>query len=100
MSEKYQCGYCGAEYGTPLARAKCELECDEKRKQELERQRQVRLEEEREARRMAVNVAGEKYVTLARKYYEDYGEIDIVGCNRGKRAGIIGNEFLDRLFFW
>ena len=30
-NEKYICAYCGAEYDDPVSRAKCELECDEKR---------------------------------------------------------------------
>ena len=34
--DKYICGYCGAEYDPPAARAHCELECDEKQKVEAE----------------------------------------------------------------
>lgn len=34
--DKYICGYCGAEYDSPAARARCELECDEKQKVEAE----------------------------------------------------------------
>ncbi len=74
MEEKqvYKCAYCGAEYDTPAARGRCEMECDMKRQQEAERNRQKRLEQERDKRWDEVVAAGEKYKGLYRQFANDY----------------------------
>ena len=74
MSEKYRCGYCGAEYDTPLARARCELECDEKRRQELEKQRKLELHSTQRERAKEVKDALQTYKGLWQAYLRDYGE--------------------------
>lgn len=73
MKEKYKCSYCGAEYDTALDRAKCELECDEKRKQEAEEQRKNELREAKDARRQELIQKRRELEELTKKYYEDYG---------------------------
>lgn len=74
MSEKYQCGYCGAEYDTPAARARCELECDEKRKQEAEFLKRERLRKERDARKQAVVDRYNSFIGEWKQYQTDYQE--------------------------
>lgn len=53
-NEKYVCAYCGAEYDDPVSRAKCELECDEKRQQEEAKQKKARLAAEKKVRQMEI----------------------------------------------
>jgi hypothetical protein len=73
MAEKYVCGYCGAEYSTPVDRAKCEFECDEKQKQEAERVRQEKLKSERDARVKEIQAAYDQLYKLCDSYEKDYG---------------------------
>lgn len=73
METKFRCGYCGAEYDTPTARARCELECDEKLKQEAEKKRQQELSEAKEARRQELIQKKRELDELTAKYYSDYG---------------------------
>ena len=80
MQEKYICAFCGAEYDTPITRAKCELECDEKRKQEAERQRQFELANAREARWQEILQKEHECKVLLEKYIADYG----VDFSRGR----------------
>lgn len=75
MQEKFICAFCGAEYDAPLARAKCELECDEKRKQEAERQRQAELESIRETRWQEILQKKKEYQALINGYIADYGVV-------------------------
>lgn len=70
--DKYICGYCGAEYDSPAARARCELECDEKQKAEVERERRRKLEEERDSRLKEVNDALNTYNMLVAQFNRDY----------------------------
>ncbi len=74
MEEKqvYKCAYCGAEYDTPAARGRCEMECDMKRQREAERDRRKRLDQERDKRWSEVVAAGERYKELSRQFFNDY----------------------------
>lgn len=74
MAEKYSCGYCSAEYDTPVERARCEFECDEKQKQEKERLRKMRLENERKARFKEAREAYVKFDQLNNSFQKDYGQ--------------------------
>lgn len=82
MSEKYVCSYCGAEYDSPKARARCELECDEKITLERERQRQRELEDVREARLAEIQEAEKRLRELIKAYQSDYKTK--ISWNRGR----------------
>ena len=106
MVEKYICGYCGAEYGTPVERAKCEFECDEKQKQEAERVAKEKLKAEKESREESVRVAYQNFVELYGKYIKDYREpvaFKIGSIKDGQEVSAFLDSFdnislLDRLF--
>ncbi len=73
-NRKFVCVYCGAEYDTPVARGRCEMECDMKRQQEAERERKEELERRKEDRRKEIV---SDYKTLSKKcdaFAKDYGE--------------------------
>ena len=72
--KKFVCDYCGKEYDTPLARAKCELECDRKRVAEEERQLKEKLAKEKEDRKNEIFEARKRVYFLEGKYRKDYGE--------------------------
>lgn len=72
LSEKFICSYCGAEYDTPAARARCELECDEKMAQERERQRRRDLEKARNDRFNEIKEVATKLEELVKAYQADY----------------------------
>lgn len=96
MSGKYQCGYCGAEYDTPAARARCELECDEKRKQVEERRHQELLRAEKEARKKAVVDQYDKFMAEWEQYQMDYHErikFKIMGFDRGRLNELLGELY-------
>lgn len=72
--QKFVCSYCGAEYDSAPARARCELECDEKCKQEDERRRRERLRKEKESRRQAVIDQYNSFFDAWKQYQKDYHE--------------------------
>lgn len=73
--QKFVCSYCGAEYDDAPARARCELECDEKRKQEAARRRRESLDHERDVRYKEIYEKNEHLNGLIKKYNEDYGAL-------------------------
>jgi len=72
LNEKYICSFCGTEYDTATARARCELECDEKRKQEIEREHRRKLKEEKKERLAELENARKHYDQLVKAYIKDY----------------------------
>ena len=69
----YKCGYCGAEYSQLIDRAKCELICDEKAKQEAELIRARKLREERATRYRKILEKTEELNCMWAEYERDYG---------------------------
>lgn len=69
----YKCSYCGAEYSQAIDRAKCELVCDEKAKQEAELSRVRKLREERAARYNEILKKTEELNRMWVEYEKDYG---------------------------
>ena len=76
--DKYVCSYCGAEYDSPPARARCELECDEKRKAEAERERRRKLAEEKQERLQEIRDARNTYNTLVVQFNKDYPTTSVI----------------------
>lgn len=72
--QKFVCSFCGAEYDTARARARCELECDEKRRQEKTRVERKRLMVEKQSRLAEVNKAFDNYVAVVKQFNKDYHE--------------------------
>lgn len=70
--DKYVCSFCGAEHDSAPARARCELECDEKRKAEAERERRRQLEAERQVRLQEIRQARDTYNALVEQFNKDY----------------------------
>lgn len=81
MEEKYVCSFCGAEYDSAPERARCELKCDEKRKQEAERMKQKLLEGKRQERYQEIKEKNDNLNRLIAKYRQDYGESVILPMN-------------------
>lgn len=67
-NEKYVCAYCGAEYDDPVSRAKCELECDEKRQQEEAKQKKAMLAEEKKVRQKEIQELCDALNDLVKQY--------------------------------
>ena len=85
--QKYACSFCGTEYDNAPARARCELECDEKRKQEDERRRKEELLKNRNKRLSDIR---EKYKDLdqaVRAYGKDYDLDDLLPIMRTSKLG-------------
>ena len=72
MNEKYICSFCKSEYSDPVARAKCELECDEKEKQKRRAEEQKRLLEQKETRRQKLVQMRRELDQATQAYYRDY----------------------------
>lgn len=70
---KFRCDYCGEYYDTPVARAKCELECDRKRVAEEEKQLKEKLAKEKETRHDEIIAKRKELADLEQRYYKDYG---------------------------
>lgn len=71
-NKTYKCSYCGAEYSSAPARARCELECDMKITQELERERRHDLEKARNDRFNEIKETAAKLEDLVKAYQADY----------------------------
>lgn len=69
---KYICSYCGGEYDTAPERARCEIKCDEKHRQEAERERRRKLDEERGSRVKEIEAAREHLAKLTADFEKDY----------------------------
>lgn len=73
MAEKFKCSYCGEEYDEPVARAQCEIKCNEKRQRDAEIIKQQKLKVERESRVKEIQAAYDQLYKLCDSYEKDYG---------------------------
>lgn len=89
--QKYQCSFCGTEYDSAPARARCELECDEKRKQEVERLKQKLLEGKRQERYREIKEKNDNLNRMIVQYNKDYGDTLVSLCSA---------DLFQKLFFW
>lgn len=69
----YKCGICGKEHESIKSRAKCELDCLQKKEQEERLAEEKRKKEEKENRKKEVDLALEKFLALKNDYCKDYG---------------------------
>ena len=72
MKEIFTCSYCGKEYDTPIERARCEISCDKRIKEQEERAELERLRGERKDREEKIQEAFDKYLDLAKAFNNDY----------------------------
>ena len=77
--ETYKCGICGTEHSTVVDRAKCELACCEKRKEEERRLAESKKKAEKDARQLEVDKAIEYADGLIEKFVEDYDSYQYKG---------------------
>lgn len=75
----FVCSLCGKEYVDVSARARCELACDEKQRQEAEFLKQKRLRKEREARKQVVVDRYNSFIDEWKQYQRDYQERLVFG---------------------
>lgn len=92
--ETYKCSICGKEHDNVLDRAKCELACFEKQKEEERKLAESKKQAEKEARYLEVDKAIEHACDLLAKVIEDYGEYRYKGKDF--------NNYFKQLFypFW
>jgi len=75
--KKFKCGYCGKEYGTPAARANCELACYQKKVVEEYTEKRDKAVKEREKREAEIAAKEDELRKLKSKFFEDYKWIEI-----------------------
>lgn len=88
--ETYKCSICGTEHGNVLDRAKCELACFEKQKEEARKLAESKKKAEKDARQLEVDKAIEHANDLLEKYLEDFGSYQYKGND--------SNYYLRKLF--
>lgn len=71
--ETYKCGICGTEHDNIFDRAKCEMACFEKQKEEARKLAESKKKAEKDARQLEVDKAIEYVDGLLEKFIEDYG---------------------------
>lgn len=69
----YKCSICGKQYPTVAERAKCELACVKKLKEDAKKAAEAKKNAERDARKKEVTDAIEHTSDLISKYVKDYG---------------------------
>lgn len=77
--EIYKCGICGTEHDTIFDRAKCEMACFEKQKEEARKLAESKKKAEKDARQLEVDKAIEHVNGLIEKFVEDYGSYQYKG---------------------
>ncbi len=68
----YVCAICGADYGSPIERAHCEITCEEKRAEAAERERQAKLAQDMDRRKKEILVKFDELRELCLKFSEEY----------------------------
>ena len=77
--ESYKCGICGTEHSTIFDRAKCEMACFEKQKEEARKLAESKKKAEKDARQLEVDKAIEHVNDLLEKFIKDYGSYQYKG---------------------
>ena len=92
--ETYKCSICGTEHDNVFDRAKCELACFEKQKEEARKLAESKKKVEKNARQLEVDKAIEHADALLEKFIKDYGEYQYKGKN--------SNHYFSQLWtpFW
>lgn len=92
--EIYKCSICGAVYDNVFDRAKCELNCFDKQKEEARKLAESKKKAEKDARQLEVDNAIDNADNLLEKFIEDFGEYQY----KGKRH----NRYYKQLWtpFW
>ena len=88
--EIYKCSICGKEHDNVFDRAKCELTCFEKQKEEARKLVESKKKAEKDTRQLEVDKAIERANELLEKFIEDYDEYQYKGKEK--------NSYLRRLF--
>ena len=82
--EIYKCSICGKEHDNVFDRAKCELTCFEKQKEEARKLAESKKKAEKDARQLEVDKAIEHADKLLEKFIEDYGSYQYQGTNSNR----------------
>ena len=92
--ETYKCSICGTEHSNILDRAKCEMACYEKQKEEERKLAESKKKAEKNTRQLEVDKAIEHVDELLEKFIEDYGSYQYKGKNH--------NHYFNQLWtpFW
>ena len=73
MENVFKCSYCGKEFDSPVERAKCELACAAKMKEEEEKIHKEKINKEKDARYTEIQSEYKKIKEMVSAYVEDYG---------------------------
>lgn len=77
--ETYKCGICGTEHDNIFDRAKCEMTCLERQKEEARKLAESKKKAEKGARQLEIDKAIENVDNLIEKFIEDYGSYQYKG---------------------
>ena len=77
--EIYKCGICGAEHDNVFDRAKCEMTCFEKQKEEARKLAESKKKAEKDGRQLELDKEIEYVNKLIEKFVEDYGSYQYKG---------------------
>lgn len=94
--QKYVCSFCGAEYDSAPARARCELACDAKTKHEAEQRRRDELCKRQSERAGTVKEKYNDFMNAVKEYSADYDVTDLIPIMRSPRTEL----FPISLFWW
>ena len=95
----YQCGVCGAKYGTIAERAACEQACIKKQEEDIKRLTEEKKKAEQKTRHTEVTKAIDDACDLLSKYTKDYGMYNYDGKSLGALDNILPSKFLHHFLF-
>ena len=95
----YQCGVCGAKYGTIAERAACEQACIKKQEEDAKRLAEEKKKAEQDTRRAEVTQAIDNACNLLNKYMTDYGIYNYDGKNLSTFDDILPSKLLHHFLF-
>lgn len=95
----YQCGVCGAKYGTIAERAACEQACIKKQEEDIKRLAEEKKKAEQKTRHTEVTKAIDDACNLLDKYMKDYGMYNYNGKSLNNLDDILPSKFLHHFLF-
>lgn len=72
-TKEFKCAFCGKAYDSIKDRASCELKCHEKEEKRIHDEKMEALRMEKDSRIKEIEKAKEKYYSLRKQFYLDYG---------------------------